>query len=36
VQIIIDDARFSTRHPLWSEDNSEEPGIEAKKESGDK
>jgi flagellar assembly factor FliW len=36
VQIIIDDARFSTRHPLWSEDNAEDSQDEAKKESGDK
>ncbi len=32
VQIIIDDARFSTRHPLWSEESSAE-GATEKKES---
>jgi FliW protein len=30
VQIIIDDARFSTRHPLWSEDSAEEGKAENK------
>lgn len=35
VQIIIDDARFSTRHPLWSEESGAEgeAPVEEKKES---
>lgn len=36
VQVIIDDARFSTRHPLWSEDSAETTSEEPKKESSDK
>lgn len=36
VQIIIDDARFSTRHPLWSEDPGAEEGAGAEKKETEK
>jgi len=32
VQIIIDDSRFSTRHPLWSEEAAAQESAEEKKE----